>query len=164
MSRQANESAKNCGGILKIVTDIISKWPDFGVVAEKLQRLQGEIAERAHQAYDLNPDHFNTLNHDALCWSNLMVRTDNGTEENPFDNAVFIDPQYSYWGSATTDLHYFFNTTIDEVHRPHQFEKLVQFYHEHLTAFLKRLNYTKRIPTWSEFQKQYHDRRILGKI
>ncbi|XP_055301835.1 uncharacterized protein LOC129568213 [Sitodiplosis mosellana] len=149
---------------LKVVTDVVSKWPNFAVYAEKLRRLYGEIIERAHQTYDVNPNHFNTLNHDSLCSEHLMVRTENSTEDSPIENTVFIGFQHSCWGSPTLDLHYFLNTSIDEAYRPQRFDELVLFYYEHLVNFLKQLKYKNRIPIWTEFQNQYHERNILGFI
>lgn len=164
MSRDVSGFDNIYTGNFQVVTDIISQWPDFVVYAEKLRRLHGKIIERGHHTYDVNPTHFNTLNHDSLCCPNLMVRTDNATEDNPFDNVVLIDFQYCCWGSPATDLHYFLNTSIDEAHRPQEFFGLVQFYHEHLVNLLKQLNYKSHIPTWPEFHKQYQERRILGKF
>lgn len=128
----------------------------------KLRNLRGKTIERALQAYYVNPNNFNTLNHGSFCCSNLMVRTENGTEVNPFENVVLTHFQYAYWGSPANDLHYFLNTSINETYRPHRFDELVQFYHEYLVTFLTRLNYKKNIPSWSDFQKQYHDGMFFG--
>ncbi|XP_055301831.1 uncharacterized protein LOC129568209 [Sitodiplosis mosellana] len=149
---------------LDAVIEIISEWPDFAVYVEKLRRLRNRIYELGCQAYDLNLNHFNTLNHDDLWGPNFMIKTRDGSPEKPFENVKLIDFQFAYWSSPTTDLFYFLNSSVNEALRPERFDELVQFYHEQLVDFLKRLNYKKRIPTWPEFQEQYYERRILGFI
>lgn len=149
---------------LEIVIEIISEWPDYVKHAEKLRRLQNEIVERGCRVYDVKPSFFNTLNHDDLWCPNLMMKTQNGSAENPFENIIFIDFQFAYWSTSTTDLHFFFNTSMNDKYRPHQFEELVRFYYEHLVNSLKKLNYKQHVPDWEEFNAQYYSTMFLGKL
>lgn len=91
-----------------------------------------------------------------------MLKINNSSEEKSFENVVFIDFQMTFWSSPTIDLHFFLNTSVCESYRPHCFDELIKFYHQHLVQFLKQLNYKKHIPTWSEFQEQYQERKLLG--
>lgn len=145
---------------LDIVIEVISEWPDFEIYVKKLRRLRDKIFELGRQAYDLNLNHFNTLNHDDLWGPNFMIKTGDGLT---FGNVKLIDFQFAYWSSPATDLYYFLNSSVNDTYRPQRFDQLVQFYHEQLTVFLKLLNYKNHIPSWPEFQEQYHERRILGK-
>lgn len=146
------------------VVEVISEWSDFAEYAEKLRRIRGEIVERGHQTYDLNPNHFNTLNHDDLWYTNFMIKTNNEIENAKFENVVLIDLQFSYWSSPATDLYCFIGSSLSDTDRPHRLNELVQTYYDHLINYLRQLNYQKRIPTWPEFKEQYHERRFLGKI
>lgn len=164
MSRKANEYDAIYSENLKVLTNIISEWTDGAIYTEKLRRLtKDEIIERAHRAYDVNPTHFNALNHDGFLREHIMVRTENDSEDNSFGNTVLISFQHPYWGSPTIDLHYFLNTSIEEAFRPQHFDELVHFYYEQLVNSLQQLKYKDRIPTWPEFQNQFHERSILGK-
>ncbi|XP_031636472.1 uncharacterized protein LOC116349260 [Contarinia nasturtii] len=164
LSRGANGFNNFYVGTFETVIEVLSEWPEFDVYTNKLRRIGDQVIERGYQTYDMNPEHFNTLNHGDLWCPNVMLKMTNGTEEHPFENVNLIDFQFSYWGSPTTDLHYFMNTSIDGNHRPERFYELIRGYHEHLTEFLKQLNYHKHIPTWTEFYKQYQDRRFFGFI
>lgn len=147
----------------EIVIEIISEWNGFDVVAEKLRRLRGGIVERGYQANDLNTNHFNTLVHDDLWCTNLMIKTGKPEADQPFENLMLIDFQFSFWASPTIDLHYFLNSSVCDSLRPHRFEEFVRFYHEHLVDLLKRLKFNKHIPTWPEFYAQYQERMFFGK-
>lgn len=149
---------------LDAVIEVISEWPDFTIYVQKLRHLRNKIYELGCQAYDLNLNNFNTLCHDDLWAPNFMIKMSDGTSEKPFENVKLIDFQFAYWSSPATDLYYFLNSSVNESLRPHRFDELVQFYHAQLVDFLKRMSYKKHIPTWPEFQEQYHERRILGKI
>lgn len=147
---------------LDIVIGIISEWNGFGVYAEKLRRLRNELIERGYQMHDINPNHFNTLVHDDLWSTNLMIKPGKNNDDEPFQNVMLIDFQFSFWSSPTIDLHYFLNTSVCESLRPHRFDEFTEFYHQHLITFLKQLNYKKHIPTWTEFQEQYRSRMFHG--
>lgn len=147
---------------MDIVIEIISEWPNFAVYAKKLRHLRSEVIERGYQTYDLKPDHFNTLNHDDLWTTNILIKPNNESEVASFDDIVIIDLQFAYWSSPATDLHYFFNTSLCETLRPHRFDELTEFYHEQLTHFLKHLKFEKHIPTWAEFRAQYAEKMFLG--
>ncbi|XP_055301832.1 uncharacterized protein LOC129568210 [Sitodiplosis mosellana] len=148
---------------LDVVIETISGFgPDFAVYVEKLRRLRGEILERARKTYDFNPDHFNTLNHDDVWSTNFMIKTSDGSPEKPFENIKLIDFQFAFCASPTIDLYYFLNSSVSHTCRPDRFDELVKFYYAQLIYFLKKMNYKKQIPTWPQFQAQYHERRIFG--
>lgn len=143
---------------LEIVIEIISKWPEFTVYAEKLRRQRNDLMERGNLAYDVNPNHFNTLVHDDLWNTNLMIKSG----DKPFENIMLIDFQFSFWSSPTVDLHYFLNSSVNDDLRPQHFDEFVRFYYEQLVKLLQQLNYKKHIPTWTEFYEQYKDRMFFG--
>lgn len=84
--------------------------------------------------------------------------------EPKIENMMFIDFQYSCFTSPAIDLHYFFNTSLQESLRPNRFDELIAFYHEHLVTYLKRLDYKKPIPNLDQFKQQYLDKSFYGKM
>lgn len=148
--------------------DVISTWSDFTQYTEKLRRLRPNLIEKGCQMFDLNPNHFNSLNH-GDCWlNNIMIKhqMDGKVDEvgSTFENAIFIDFQDSCWASSTLDLHYILNTSLCESLRPDSFNELVGFYHEELSTTLSRLNYQKHIPKQQEFLEQFNARYFYGNL
>lgn len=150
-------------GHFDCVLEVISVWPDFVKYADKLKRIRNDIKERWRKAYDVNPNHFNSLSHDDIFCPNIMLKFSNQFNEIAFENVALIDFQFAFRASPTTDLYFFLNTSVNESFRPHCFDELVEFYHGHLAQFLEKLEYKNHIPTWPEFREQYQGRRFLGK-
>lgn len=151
-------------GNLDAAAEIISDWPEYVNYAVKMRNLRSDLMERVRRNYDVQPDHFNTLNHDDLWCPNLMLTMSDTseTEDKPIENVIFIDFQFVYWASPATDLHFLLATSIDESLRPYHFYELVQFYHKQLVGYLERLNYEQHIPIWMEFEAQYQERCFTG--
>lgn len=140
----------------------ISTWPGFSVYHDKLRRVRKDIVEKWRQIYDVNPKHFNSLNHDDIWPSNVMLKGPTPSEETHFENVILIDFQMCFWSSPTIDLHFFLNTSVCDTLRPHRFDELVEFYHTILTHFLNQLKFKSHIPVWHEFHAQYQERKLLG--
>lgn len=155
-------------GNLDAAIEVISAWPEYGNYAEKLRKIRNELVERVEKNYEIKPHHFSTLNHDDPWCPNFMLKlTDDNNlamdEERPaFDNMILIDFQFVYWASPATDLHFFLASSIDESLRPYHFYELVQYYHEQLSADLRRLDYKQYIPDWEDFEAQYQERCFTG--
>lgn len=163
MSRGTNAFDITYTSHVDIIADIISEWSGFDGYAKKLRRLRDEVIERGHQIYDLNADHFNTFVHDDLWSTNFMIKPGNKDGiEAPFENLIFIDFQFAFWSSPTIDLYYFLNSSLCDSLRPEHLDEFVQFYFQQMVDYLKRLNFTKRIPTWSEFSAQHQERKFMG--
>lgn len=150
--------------------EVIESWPEFSVYTAKLHRLRPHLVEKLRTVFDVNPNHFNTLIHGDMWINNLMMKLAKHSDENNGDafdqgveDTIFVDFQYSCWASPTIDLHFLFNISLHESLRPNSFDKLIEFYHEHLSNFLKCLGYKKHIPTLDEFMQQYLDRILYGK-
>lgn len=141
----------------------ISTWPEFSVYYEKLRLIRKDIVEKWRKIYDVNPKHFNTLNHDDIWPPNVMLKGANLSEEAYFEDVILIDFQMCFWSSPTIDLYFFLNTSVSDIFRPRRFDELVEFYHTNLTNFLNQLKFKSHIPTWPEFHAQYQERKLLGK-
>lgn len=80
------------------------------------------------------------------------------------ENMIFIDFQYSCFTSPAIDLHYFFNTSLQESLRPNRFDELIAFYHGQLVTYLTRLEYQKPIPNLDQFKQQYLEKSFFGML
>lgn len=126
----------------------------------KIDRLVDTIMDYGDRSTLTNPGDFLTLAHGDLWTTNVMFQYD---EQGHPINAVLIDFQFSVWNSPAIDLHYFFSTSIqDHLRWKHQPE-LVQFYYYRLVESLKKLQYSRRIPSLFEFQLQFRARSFYGK-
>lgn len=145
---------------------VIAKWPDFAAYTDKLKRLRGNLMEKGRKAFDADPKHFNTMIHGDMWTNNLMMKYANiggeSDEQSAVENMVYLDFQFSCWTSPAIDLHYFFNTSLQETLRENHLNELIEFYHGHLANYLKRLNYPGHIPTLDEFQKQFLEKSFYG--
>lgn len=146
--------------------EVIAKWPDFAAYTDKLRRLRDNLIEKGRKAFDTDPKHFNTLIHGDMWTNNLMMKYGNiggeSGEQSPIENMVYLDFQFSCWTSPAIDLHYFFNTSLQETLRENNINELIEFYHGHLANYLKRLNYPGHVPTLDEFQKQFLEKSFYG--
>lgn len=84
-------------------------------------------------------------------------------ERAAFENVIFIDFQFAYWSSCTTDLHDFLNKSINESIRPQCYNELVEFYYKSLAVALGKLNFKQSILDRTEFYEQYQERHFAGK-
>ncbi|XP_013107734.2 uncharacterized protein LOC106087289 [Stomoxys calcitrans] len=100
-------------------------------------------------AVDFNK--FNVLNH-GDCWVNNIMFQYN--EKGDITNTYFVDYQMGQYGSPAQDLYYFLLTSAKLELKLDHFDYFIRFYHEHLEANLKLLNYPKAIPTLKELHME----------
>lgn len=147
--------------------EVIAKWPDSGAYIDKLRRLRDNLMEKGRRAFDADPKHFNTMIHGDMWTNNLLMKYANNNggdseQQSAVENMIYLDFQFSCWTSPAIDLHYFFNTSVNETIRENHMNELIEFYHGHLAKYLERLNYQDHIPTLDEFQKQFLDKSFYG--
>lgn len=70
----------------------------------------------------------------------------------------------SVWSSPAIDLTYLIYTSAASELKIEQFDYLIQFYHTVLVDCLKKLNYSKRLPTLLELQIDVLKRGFYGII
>lgn len=145
---------------LDALIEQIATWENYDYYVNKLRNLRSILIEKGHQAFSADPNHFNTLIHGDLWRTNIMLKYKGTTSE--LDNVAFLDFQFSCWTSPTIDLHYLFNTSLQEDLRLHHQEELVQYYHKKLVTVLKRSNYRSHVPTLLEFQVQFLQKSFYG--
>ncbi|XP_017124031.1 uncharacterized protein LOC108143946 [Drosophila elegans] len=121
----------------------------------KIDRLVDNIMDYGERSTSHNPGDFLTLAHGDIWTTNVMFQYDD--EGHPI-NAILIDFQFSVWNSPAIDLHYFFSTSIDDNLRWKHQPELVQFYYHKLVESLKKLKYSRHIPSLFEFHLQFQAR------
>lgn len=102
---------------------------------------------------------FQVLNHGDLWLNNMMFKSDE--ENNPIAVSM-IDFQMSFWATPSIDLLYFIITSVMDDIKVDRFDDLIEFYHEHLSSALKKLNFDQYIPTLSELQSDLLDKGYAG--
>lgn len=147
-------------GQLDTLINLVSSWTGYEYYKDKLTKLRPKLIERCIELALASPTHFNTLIHGDIWTNNIMLAYNQ--KSNELENAALIDFQFGCWTSPTLDLHYFFNTSLQEDIRLHRQEELVQFYHQKLAEALQRLNYKKHIPTLLELQVQFLEKSFYG--
>lgn len=146
-------------GQMDVLLEVVSSWPDFSYYAHKLKVLRSRLMQRCIETVRPEPQHFNTIIHADLWTNNILLEHDaNGT----LVGSTLIDFQFACWASPTLDLHYFFNTSLEEdLRRNHQHE-LLQFYHNELVTILRQLGYKQHVPTLHEFHVQFLEKAFYG--
>lgn len=145
--------------LLDALIEKISSWPDFNYLIEKLQKFRSKLIEKCLCAFDATDDQFNTLIHGDLWNNNIMIKS---TKTNESENVLLIDLQMCCWTSPAIDLHYFFNTSLNEDLRLNHQNELLRFYHQQLTNILQQLNYQKTIFKFDELLAQFMTKIVYG--
>lgn len=148
-------------GCLEACTRLVSKWPEFNYLTEKLQKLKPQFMELGKQVFDPLPNHLNVFCHGDLWTNNVLVKYDSKTQK-PLD-VIIIDFQYAAWGSPAIDLFYFFNTSLPEDLHLNAQDELIQFYYQHLSDTLVKLKYQEDIPSLHKFHMQLQEKSFYGK-
>lgn len=92
----------------------------------------------------------------------MIKYADSESDEKSMENMILIDFQFCCFTSPTIDLHYFFNSSLQESLRPNRFDELIAIYHKSLVTALKKLGYKQHIPTLTELKQQYRDKMFYG--
>lgn len=96
-----------------------------------------------------SPDGFNVLCHGDLWTNNFMYSHD---EHNNIQKLLMVDYQICHWTSPAIDLLFLLVESPELELKVKEFDTFVHYYHTHLIANLKKLNYTKKAPTLISLQ------------
>ncbi|CAL7950532.1 unnamed protein product [Xylocopa violacea] len=112
-------------------------WEDVDKsYAEKLKKLVPHIYSKGITITKRRDDDFNVINH-GDCWvNNMLFRYDENSK--PIEH-IFVDFQLSLYGSPSIDLHYFFNTSLNEDVYDNHMDDLYEEYLRVLSATMKQL-------------------------
>ncbi|KAM7361436.1 uncharacterized protein ACRADG_011917 [Cochliomyia hominivorax] len=129
--------------------------------AQKIFTLAPHYMELGRRTFAPTPGHVNVLVHGDVWTNNVMFKYCPQTGR-PID-VLIIDFQYTFWGSPTLDLHYFFNTSMKEPLRRYHLDELFQMYHGIFTDVLKKLNYKSNpIPSLKLFRLHAEQKRFFA--
>ncbi|XP_067639105.1 uncharacterized protein [Eurosta solidaginis] len=146
-------------GTAKALYKLISRWPEYSKIAEKVRRYNENLHENLVQAQALrSDDHFWVLNHGDLWVNNLLFRY---ADNNQVTDCAFIDFQMTYWGSPGVDLNYFLYTSIQFDVLKNKREELLKVYYSNLLAKLEELNY-KPLPSFQQLLDEVRRRASYG--
>lgn len=150
---------------LEVFIEEVATWSDWnlsGYFADKLRKFQSTLIENGCKAFDFNEEDINVLNHGDL-WTNNILYTYN-QYQCPTE-AIILDFQYSFFGSAALDLEYFLFTSLPDSIRGEKMEEMLQYYYYNLKDLLERLNYDiSKIPTLHGFQLEFLKKLFYGEI
>lgn len=137
----------------------VSTWPNYEHLVEKLRKFKPNLIEKGRKAFDPNLNQFNSLIHGDPWTNNIMLKYD---EKSNLENAILVDLQLCCWTSSLLDIHYLFNTSLEDNLMLNDQNELVEFYHEQLASILRQLNYQKHIPSLDELRSQFLATNIYG--
>lgn len=101
-------------------------------------------------------EEFNVLIHGDMWSNNVMF----GYAENgSVADAIFVDFQFGYWGSAILDVVYTLFTSSAEAIRGNDWNECILHYHAELVRLLDSLKYAKKLPSLEVMQE---DRKKRG--
>ncbi|KAL7648252.1 UNVERIFIED_CONTAM: hypothetical protein RMT77_000158 [Armadillidium vulgare] len=123
-----------------------------------LLKYSHKLMQHFLDGYNPSNNQFEVLIH-ADCWTNNMLFKYN-EDEIPVDFR-FVDLQLSTKASATTDLNYFFFTSLNGDFRRKNLNTLITTYYESFSDVFRRAG--KEPPfTYLELKQELHDRKIYG--
>jgi hypothetical protein len=159
-------------------------WKDWEYYHDKLLKLQKNLIKNGQYSFDYDENDFNTLTHGDLWTTNVMFQY-NPCGSTP-KQALLIDFQYCYYGSAVLDLHvnmhtlrlrlfardltcliiflqYLLHTSLPDRMRLENMDEMIQFYYYEVASFLERLDYDmSKFPSLHSFQIQALKRSFYG--
>ncbi|XP_036317944.1 uncharacterized protein LOC118732924 [Rhagoletis pomonella] len=138
---------------------LISKWPDYMDIAEKLQKYIENIADNLVRAQAPSPDDtFRVLNHGDLWVNNILFKYD---DNHQVQDCIFIDYQMTVWTSPGVDLNYFLYTSLRLDVLKNKRDELLKEYYHHFRAKLVELNYNP-LPSFQQICGEVRRRASYG--
>lgn len=160
-SRGPDGYKKVFGGFYKALVRYVESKPELKErYHAKMEGITNDVLEYAGRSYDIEKRDFPCLVHGDFWTTNFMFQYD---DEGKPTTVLPIDFQFSVRASPGNDLHYFFNTSLQEDVFDRESE-LIQYYYYALRKTLKQLQYKGDFLTLHEFQLQFERRRFVGKF
>ncbi|TMW48628.1 hypothetical protein DOY81_006293 [Sarcophaga bullata] len=139
-------------GIFNFI-EMLAKHKEFEVYLEKVKALQPEIKETCkalYSAYKSNAgkDHIFVLNHGDFHMRNLMFKLDGNQQA---EDLIMVDYQISCFGPSNIDMVYSQYMLMSPELRLRRNE-FMQYYFTEFMRMLKKMNFERVLPRYSEFQ------------
>ncbi|KAH8325704.1 hypothetical protein KR067_004842 [Drosophila pandora] len=144
--------------LLKLIA-LLTECEGFGSITKKLYRYHEHFTDRVLKSvYPLRGNH-NVLNHGDLWVNNIFFKYDS---QYKVKDVKIIDFQLCFYGSLGFDINYFLNTSLElGVLRDHR-QKLIDIYFETLIDVLKKLPWSKPLPTYESVMEEIREREAYG--
>ncbi|KAJ6641296.1 hypothetical protein Bhyg_06232 [Pseudolycoriella hygida] len=142
----------------KMLTNVVvaqkefcKRKPHLEYLVPKLNGIENTFFNRICETTTRNDNDFNVIVHGDLWSNNIMFKYDkNGDVE----DTVLVDFQLCYYGSPALDLTYCMYTSSHNDVTESDWDILVQCYSKELRKTLKKLNYSKKVPSLMELNAQ----------
>lgn len=138
------------------LVDVVKQLPGFVHLLPKLQRLSTCVIQKLTMAAKYDPSAFNVINHGDL-WSNNVMFTHDPVTVSPLD-AIIVDFQCGYFNSPVLDIMQVLFNSSSKTLRANDWDEIVIHYHSELVNLLRKLEYSKPVPTLSEIQAERRKR------
>lgn len=161
-TRELDGYKKVFGGFYKALLRYVESKPELKErYHAKMDPITNDVLEYCARSYDIQNRDFPCLVHGDFWTTNFMFQYD---DEGQPTTVLPIDFQFSVRASPGNDLHYFFNTSLQEDVFDRESE-LVQYYYYALRCALRKLKHKgDDFITLHEFQVQFERRRFVGML
>lgn len=135
---------------LKAAKRLAKEIPEFEHLSEKFPNAYSNIWSQTLELIkhdETSSSSFMTLCHGDLWMNNVLYCDDS---EGTSIDALICDFQNPAPGPASLDIIYHLYTSSNENMRDRDWDLLVQHYHSELATTLRKLNYSKKIPTLTD--------------
>lgn len=140
--------------------DEVKSWgEEYESMIPKLERIAPSYLKLAHEAITSKRG-FNVLAHGDLWSTNLLIKKTTGQK---VDDVRMIDFQLNGWASMASDILNFAFRALNEEDYEAGLGYLIEIYHQHLDAVLKKLNYDK-VPSLEDIHADIRDGFFHGEL
>ncbi|KAF5293357.1 hypothetical protein FQA39_LY02842 [Lamprigera yunnana] len=137
--------------LVRVLLEIpgLEKYSNNMPTVENMYKKFTSVAKRSNT--------LNVLNHGDFWCNNILFQY----QGNKVTDAVFVDYQFSTYGSPFLDLHCFFSSSVKSQNKVESINNLLNYYLDELLTNIKKLNINK-LPCREELLEDFKECAILG--
>ncbi|KAF2886932.1 hypothetical protein ILUMI_19241 [Ignelater luminosus] len=143
------------------LTQATAKWPGYEKYSCKLKVLREKVITKTVATLERKLGAFHVLNHGDAWVNNFLFSY---TPKGKLKDFRFVDYQMVVYSSPAIDLHYFWATSPKMEVRKEHLDTILDRYYAQLLHNLSRFQYSlERVPTRSQFLKDFESKAFYGK-